>query len=116
GLGQTGTLASDRFTPPPPPPPPVAARCSEGYQSRTLKAADGKLLIAYVRNVGGILPQNVRTRTPRPLRVTLDQRAGAWEVWDLDERRVVKTLTTTASQTLDLGTTDHDFALVFRGR
>ena len=109
-----GTVPSDVWEPPQA--PPVAVQCSGGYQSRYLESADGKLLIAYVRNVGGILPQNVRTRAPRPLRVTLDQRVGAGEVWDLDERRIIKTLSTTTGQTLDLGTTDHDYALVFRGR
>ena len=105
-------LPSARFAPPIPPPTPL--QCSEGYQSRLLQSADGKLLLAYVRNVGDILPQNVRTRTARPLRLTLGKRLGTWQVWDLDDRRVVKQVKT--AQTLDLGTTDHDFALVYRGR
>ena len=115
GEPAVGCLFSERFAPPSPP-PPVAVQCSTGYQSRYLESADGKLLIAYVRNVGDILPQNVRTRTARPLQLTLLHRAGTWQVWDLDERRIVKTVSTKAAQTLDLGVTDHDFALVCRGR
>ena len=114
GKPGAGTLPSDSFAPPQP--PGVRVQYSAGYQSRTLASADGKLLIAYIRNVGGLLPQNVRTRTACPLRVTLAQSTGAWQVWDLDDRRVARTVKTTGAQTLDLGVTDHDWALVFRGR
>jgi len=109
-----GAVSSETWEPPQPLPVPV--RCPGDYQRRYLASAYSKFLISYVRNLGGILDQNVRTRKPQPLKVTLAKRSGTWQVWDLDERRIVKTVNTTAAQTLDLGTRDHDFALVFRGR
>jgi hypothetical protein len=107
-------VASETFA------PPTAAgtlvTCSKGYQIRYLASADGNSLIAYVRNLGGILPQNVRTRTAVPLQVSVGDGPGDWQVWDLDERRVVRTGSAPLAAPLDLGTTDHDFALVLRGR
>ena len=91
-------------------------RCSPGYQAKYLARADGKALIAYLRNFGGLLPQNVRTRTARPLQVTLSAGTGTVAVWDLDERRLLKSVSVKPGSKLDLGETDHDFALVFRAK
>lgn len=110
--GAKVTVPADRFAPPAVPKAPVA--CSAGYQVRTLAAADGKALIGYVRNCAEVLPQNVRVRTARPLTVTLSAGAGTVQVWDLDEYRLLKTGPIPAGGKLDLGTTDHDFALVWR--
>ena len=107
------TVASETFAPPPASPLLI---CSKGYQIRYLASADGKSLIAYLRNVGGILSQNVRTRTPVPLQVSLPAAAGSWQAWDLDERRLAMMASAPVAAPLDLSTTDHDFALVFRGR
>lgn len=104
-------VPSDRFAPPAPQP---RITCSPGYQVRCLASADEQALIAYVRNLSGVLPQNVRTRTAAPLSLGLGAEPGTWEVWDLDDRRVLRAVATPLPGNLDLGTTNHDFALVFR--
>ena len=73
---------------------------------------DGKSLAIYIRNVGGVLPQNVRTRTQRPLQVKLAIGRGKLDVWDLDERKIVKSLNHRQQSVVDLGVTDRDFVLV----
>jgi hypothetical protein len=90
--------------------------CSPGYQGAFINSWYGQGFIAYIRNVGGILPQNVRTRTPKPLQVALGAHKGTLDVWDLDERKIVKTVQGDGPRTIDLGMTDHDFALVVHGK
>ena len=107
-------VSAGKFAPPATVASPLA--CSPGYQGKYLAALDGKGLIAYVRNVAGVLPQNVRTRTPKPLQVRLTVVGqGKLDVWDLDERKIVKSLSHRQNSVVDLGLTAHDFALVLHG-
>ena len=112
----------EQFAPPEPPASEFVP--SPGYQLKPLVAADGKTALLYVRNLAGVefweskerhpRRMHLRTRKPAPLqvKVNLPGRFQA-EVWDLDtgrrEQRPVA-----AGDTLDLGTTDHDFAVLLR--
>lgn len=106
-----GAVPASTFQSPPAPQPPLTI--SPGFQSRYLMSQDRRVFIAYVRNVGEILPQNVRTRTPRNLALRLSGFNGrSLEVWDLDARALVKTVVTTSvAMNVNLGETRHDFAL-----
>jgi hypothetical protein len=110
GAGNAPVTPLDEFRPPIV--PTRALPVSEGYQGRWVRLGDGQGLIGYVRNVGGILPQNVRTRAARPLKIVVESAPGRLQVWDLDERRVVNTVEHKGQTTLDLGRTDHDFVVV----
>ena len=104
-----GAATSGDFTPPPNSRPPLSV--SAGFQGKFMPWKGD--LIAYVRNVAGVLPQNVRTRAPKPLQVRLTVVGqGKLDVWDLDERKIVKSLIHRQNSVVDLGITDHDFALV----
>ena len=48
--------------------------------------------------------------------MTLSAGTGTVAVWDLDERRLLKSVSIKPGSKLDLGETDHDFALVFRAK
>jgi hypothetical protein len=73
---------------------------------------DGRVFLAYVRNVGDILPQNVRTRNPKELRIHVTGPQGKLlEVWDLDDRALVRTVPCDGGANIALGTTRHDFAV-----
>ncbi len=86
---------------------------SAGYQSKYMVFQDRRVFVAYVRNMGDILPQNVRTRSPRPLTIRVaGLQPGKLEVWDLDTRALVQSLNFSGKASLDLGLTRHDFALL----
>ncbi|MCC7491321.1 MAG: cellulase family glycosylhydrolase [Fimbriimonadaceae bacterium] len=106
-------LPTGFVTPNPAPKPLVAA--APGYEVAVRSAAGGRYVLAYLRNVAGALPQNVRLRTARAawLRFAPPER-GSLQVWDLDTRQPVQQATVDTPQNLSLGTTDHDFALLFQ--
>jgi len=107
--GQT-VLAAARVQPPWF--PKSHLRVSSGYQSKYMVSEDRRVFLAYVRNVGEILPQNVRTRGPRKLTIQLsDLPGGNLEVWDLDNRVLLQAQTFDGRVDLDLGMTRHDFAV-----
>jgi len=93
--------------------PKTHLKVSSGFQSRYLMSKDRRVFLAYVRNVGDILPQNVRTRAPRELNIRVSGlQAGDLEVWDLDERVLVQRAKFDGSAEIRLGLTRHDFAIL----
>jgi hypothetical protein len=87
-------------------------RVSPGFQSKYMVSQDRRVFLAYVRNVGGVLPQNARTRSPKKLTIQLSHLgAGNLEVWDLDHRVLLQAQTFEGRADLDLGVTRHDFAV-----
>jgi hypothetical protein len=88
-------------------------KVSSGFQGKYMLSEDGRVFLGYVRNVGDILPQNVRTRTPRDLEIRLSGlQGGNLEVWDLDERALAQTVAFRGSVSIKLGRKRHDFALI----
>lgn len=114
----------ERFAPPTPHNKPF--QVGPGWQLTSLARDDGRAVLAYVRNYAGTelwecqmdrrpWRQYLRTRRPAPLKIDLNLGAGAYRLtlYDLDEQRKT-TRTLKPGQPLDLGTTDHDFALVLQ--
>ncbi|MDH7571409.1 MAG: hypothetical protein QHJ73_17680, partial [Armatimonadota bacterium] len=109
----------EAFAPPVPPRPPFSV--SSGFQLNALLREDEKEALLYVRNFAGVQlwettrPNNwrqyLRTRRAAPLRVSVAL-PGAWraDVWDLDTGRHA-THSLAPGETLELGATDHDFAV-----
>ncbi len=107
-------VPGDRFAPPEHA-PPAPASVSDGWQAASLTSRDGRVLIAYVRNVGDVPRINTRTRSPAPLRLTVrPRRPGTLAIWDLDTRQVVREVAVKGETHLDLGETAHDFAVVLK--
>jgi hypothetical protein len=109
--GQVRVEATD-FTPPARlPAAPVSA--SKGYQVTSLRSRDGKVFVAYLRNLAEVPRINTRTRAPVQLRITVRPgHSGNLEVWDLDLRKIVKKVRVDGTARIELGETCHDFALV----
>jgi len=111
--------------------PPVAEKryfqVGTGWQLKYLAQADWREALVYVRNFAGIEPwdykqsersvwrQYLRTRKPQSLRVQLSLPDGTYNlhVYDLDAQTVTDRKVR-AGETVDLGTTDHDFAVVVK--
>ncbi len=99
---------------------------SSGFQLKPLVRADGSEALLYVRNFAGVerwdspgtprTTQYLRKRAAAPLTITtiLPGRFTA-DVWDLDTG-VHSSRTVSAGQALELGTTDHDFAVLLKRR
>ncbi len=114
----------DRFAPPEPAAADFAV--SSGCQLVSLVRANGSEALVYVRNFAGVKlwvspkpepwKQWLRERKPVAARMTV-KLAGTFnaDLWDLDtgkhERRPVA-----CGDVLDLGTTDHDFAVLLQRR
>ncbi len=112
GEAPTARLAADG---PPADAPAAALAVSTGFECASTLTRSGAALLGYVRNVGEVLPQNVRTRTARPLVLTLNvPSAGKLEVWDLDTRQCVRSASVAAQATVQVGQTDHDYAVLWR--
>lgn len=114
------------FAPPEPSQRPF--RFGPGWQLNHLSREDGREMLVYVRNLAGIdkwecgkpprrRQQYLRRRAPVPLRLAFQLPAGSYDVqvYDLDEQKATRR-SVLANGTLDLGTTDHDFALVIKRR
>ena len=112
----------ERFAPPEAGPGDFAI--SPGFQLASLVRTNGAEALVYVRNFAGVKlweatkpqawKQYLRQRRPAPLRVTVNL-SGWWQadVWDLDTARP-RQQTVASGGSLELGTTDHDFAVHFR--
>ena len=98
-------------------------RVSEGFQLASLTRADRTQGLLYVRNLAGVrewaVPKRgsmwLRERRAAPLTVSLDLPAGDIRLqwWDLDTGES-KELSLRADGTVDLGETEHDFAVHWR--
>ncbi|MEI6503164.1 MAG: hypothetical protein WCP21_19310, partial [Armatimonadota bacterium] len=109
--GQT-VLPGDRFAPPTKA-PAATLQVGPGLQSSSLQSADGKVFIGYVRNVSGREIINTRVRRPVQTMLTLRPlKPGSFQIWDLDQRTVVKRVLVGRETRLDLGESAHDFAVV----
>jgi len=115
-----------KFAPPVPSQHPF--RFGQGWQLGYLAREDWRETLVYVRNLAGIekweaevgrhrREQFLRKRAAAPLRLELQLPAGQYEatIYDLDEQKVASQIVT-ANGLLDLGATDHDFALVLKRR
>jgi len=119
GYAQTCGLAE--FSPPQAAPVPIAI--SPGFQIASTTRADGKAGLAYVRCYAGTRAWSpdqgtqmyLRNREAAPLsiRLALPVDSADLQVWDLDTREM-RRLSPRGDGTVDLGTTDHDFALLWR--
>jgi len=119
GYAHTATLAE--FAPPDPPARPFGI--SPGFELSPLTRQGFAEGLLYIRNVAGTrpwqVPQNgtmwLRDRKPAPLRVALDLPLGKLTLthWDLDTG-ASETRTLAGKSALDLGVTDHDFAIHWR--
>lgn len=114
----------ERFAPPEPASSDFAIL--PGYQLASLVRADGSEALVYLRNFAGVKlwetakphpwKQWLRDRKPAAARMTVNI-AGKFnaDIWDLDtgkhERRRVA-----CGDALELGTSDHDFAVLLRRR
>ena len=121
----TRKASLDSFAPPEP--SAVFLRPAPGVQLTYLARADWGEALVYLRNVAEVVlwespmgtrgswKQWLRARKPVPTRVRFGLPDGAYDVrvCDLDER-TVRIEKHEASGILDLGTTDHDFALVLK--
>ena len=99
----------------------------EGWQLKYLPREDWREVLVYVRNLAGIEPwdykhhrgsvwrQYLRTRKPQPLCISLNLPEGRYglRIYDLDAQ-TVSTRDAGFGDALDLGTTDHDFAVVVK--
>lgn len=107
-------------------PPRRCFRFGKGWQLSYLARKDWSEVLVYVRNYAGTKPwacdmnrsiwvQYLRERRPAPLHLKLDLPEGSYRaaVLDLDQQRSV-TRPLDAGGSIDLGTTDHDFALVLK--
>ena len=115
----------DSFTPPEPGTAPL--RPTPGVQLTYLARADWGETLIYLRNFAGIGPwdspmgsrgawrQWLRARQPVPTRVHLALPRGTYDVriCDLDEE-AVRAAKVDEDGCIDLGTTDHDFALILK--
>jgi len=120
---QTSTL--NEFAPPNP--KQRYFSIDNGWQLKYLPREDWSEALVYVRNLAGIAPwdcrmgsrgqwrQYLRTRSPQPLRIRLNLPKGRYglRVYDLDAQ-TVSAREARFNDTLDLGTTDHDFAIVVK--
>lgn len=115
------------FAPPAPSQCPV--RPSAGVQTTYLADQDWREGLIYVRNFNAIVPwefernrnsrtymiqMHLRERKAVPTAVALDLPEGQYQltIFDLDTRSEI-TSRTAQDGSVDLGTTDHDFAIVF---
>jgi hypothetical protein len=119
---KTGTLAE--FAPVEP--PQRFFRFDKGWQLSYLARKDWREVLVYVRNYAGAKAwtcemdrspwtQYLRERRRAPLHLKLDLPEGSYRavLFDLDRRRSI-TRTVDAGGSIDLGTTDHDFAMVLK--
>lgn len=124
--GYTQTADLTTFSPPVPAARPLQA--AKGLETTYLARADWSEGLIYVRNISGIEPvelkhgrgmsvQYLRTRRPLPWRLRLALPDGSYElrIYDLDTRKTTNTVAA-SNGTLDLGTTDHDMAIVLKRR
>lgn len=112
----------ERFAPPDAPAADFAI--SPGFHLASLVRVEGNEALVYVRNFAGVklweMPkaerwkQYLRDRRPAPLKVTV-RLPGDWQadIWDLDTAKH-ETREAATGNSLDLGSTDHDFALHLR--
>ena len=110
-------LPGDHFAPPAKVPPANlevgSGLQSASMQSASMQSADGKVFIGYVRNVSGSEVINTRIRQAVQTMLTLRPlKPGSFQIWDLDQRTVIKRLHVEKETTLDLGKSGHDFAVV----
>jgi hypothetical protein len=116
----------NEFAPPEPSQRPF--RFNPGWQLNPLSREDGREMLVYVRNLAGIdkwecgkpprrLQQYLRRRASAPLRLAFQLAEGSYDVqvYDLDEQKAT-TRAVSGTGSLDLGTTDHDFAMVIKRR
>ena len=114
------------FRPPQPTRRPL--RSGPGWQLNYLARQDYGELLVYVRNFAGTelwecqleghpCRQYLRRRTPAPLNIALRLPPGQYEttLYDLDRQHTENRIVA-ADGNLELGTTDHDFALVLKRR
>ncbi len=105
-----------------PPPDDRPFEPSRGYQLASLTREDARQGLLYLRCFAGVEPWEVgpgrsiylRTRKPAPARVRLElppARVTA-HVWDLNTGEE-RTLEVAGTGTLELGTSDHDFAVLW---
>jgi hypothetical protein len=110
----------------PPEPAQRLWRLSPGWQLNYLARQDYAEMLVYVRNFAGVelwecelggqpCRQYLRRRTPAPLSLALRLPPGQYRVtlYDLD-RQQAENRTVAAESVVDLGATDHDFALVLK--
>lgn len=115
-----------KFAPPVPSQHPF--RFGQGWQLGYLAREDWRETLVYVRNLAGIenweadmgrhrRQQYLRKRAAAPLRIELQLPVGQYEatIYDLDAQKATSQIVT-ASGLVDLGATDHDFALVLKRR
>jgi hypothetical protein len=107
-------LNNERFEPPVNlPDAPVSV--SAGFQAASMQSRDGRVFIAYIRNLAGPTRINVRLRKPAPLTIHVrGPKTGTIQVWDLDLLAIVCDISAKPDMRLDLGTTAHDFCLTLR--
>ena len=122
--GYPQSAGLDRFAPPEPASADFAI--SPGFQLAPLVRADGSEALVYIRNFAGVKfwesprpessKQWLRERKPAAARVTVNL-AGKFnaDIWDLDSGKHERK-TVACGQALDLGTSDHDFAVLLRRR
>jgi hypothetical protein len=114
------------FRPPEPAQRPL--RPSPGWQLNYLARQDYSELLVYVRNFAGVelwecqlenhpCRQYLRRRSPAPLSITFGLPPGQYQatLYDLDRQQSANRLLA-GDGSLDLGATDHDFALVLKRR
>lgn len=114
------------FRPPEPARRPL--RPGPGWQLNYLARQDYGEVLVYVRNFAGIelwecqldrhpCRQYLRRRTPVPLNISLRLPPGQYQttLYDLDQQHAEARIVG-ADENLELGTTDHDFALVLKRR
>jgi hypothetical protein len=118
--GYQATCDLSRFAPPAQAGQPLLA--SEGFQLASLTREDGREGLVYVRSFAGVRPWEVspgrtmylRGRAPAPLQMKLGlplPKVTA-RIWDLDTGGV-ESRDVAGDGVLDLGTTDHDFAILW---
>ncbi len=117
-------LALQQFQPAEPKQRPL--RPGPGWQLNYLAREDYRELLVYVRNLAGVdlwecqlgghpCRQYLRRRAPAPMKIALDLPLGQYQLtlYDLDTQQA-EPRTLPADSLLDLGTTDHDFAIVLK--
>ncbi len=113
-----GPLAPDLMRP--------SFHVSPGFQLKPLIRADGREALLYIRSFSGVVrwdsagnprtTQYLRTRAAAPLTFSVNL-PGSFtaEIWDLDTGAHT-TRQARSGETMDLGTTDHDWAVVVERR
>lgn len=119
GAGQTCDLA--KFAPPE---VPAQFSPSPGFQVASVTRGDGRAGLLYVRCASGIRPWSpkpgqtmwLRERAPAPLRLQCQEPAGlAGKIVDLDSG-AGRALVPGPGGVIDVGRTDHDYAVVWERR